>query len=55
MKPVFNPDLKTLNIDEALNVCGNRSFSMGKDLLVLDDVAIADIEEMPMQLGFLLI
>lgn len=55
MKPVFNPDLRTLNIDEALNVCGNRSFSMGKDLLVLDDVAIADIEEMPMQLGFLLI
>ena len=55
MKPVINPDLKAIDFIEALQVCGDRSFAMGNDLLVLDDIATADLEELPKQLGFLLI
>ena len=55
MNSVSHPDMKIVNIDEALTVCGDRSFSMSKDLLVIDDVALADIGEVPLQLGFLLI
>lgn len=36
-------------------VCNERSFAMGKDLLVLDDVTRQDMEHIPMQIGFLLI
>ena len=47
--------LKQVSFEEALITCNERSFAMGKDLLVLDDVTPNDLEGMPMQLGFLLI
>lgn len=55
MNSVSHPDMKFVNIDEALTACGDRSFSMSKNLLVVDDVALAYIGEVPLQLGFLLI
>ena len=53
MKPLIHTDQKAVDFGEALLVCGDRSYALGKDLLVVDDIAPADLEEMPAQLGFL--
>lgn len=47
-------NLRSQSIEEALITYNDHSFAMGNDLLVLDDVVWNDLENIQMQLGFLL-
>lgn len=47
--------LRQVSLEQAIVISNERSFSMGNDLLVLDDVTRQDLEGAPMQIGFLLI
>lgn len=52
-----NTDLKpkAVSFEEAMIVCNERSFAMGKDLMVIDDVRSSDLESSSLQIAFLVV
>ena len=51
----LDSSLRSVNFDNALVTYQDHAFTMGTDLLILDDVTGEKLETMPMQLGFLLL
>lgn len=47
--------MKTINFEEALQRGGEDSFSIGKDLIMVNDFSVKDLGESSVQLGFLVI